>query len=109
MRNSYKTILVAVLLSVSLLSRAQTVTIRGKVLDQDNMPLPGATVAVKGSGTGAVTDAQGNYSLEAGIGTVLVAQYIGYTDSDSVVGKKSVIDFILSEDNTFLEEVVVVG
>ena len=109
MRRYIKYILSAALLFSALWSTAQTITIRGRVLDQDNMPLPGATVAVKGSSSGAVADANGNYSLDATPGAVLLAQYIGYTDSEITVGKKTVIDFILSEDNTFLEEVVVVG
>lgn len=104
-----KYVLAAGALLLTMLAQAQTVTIRGRVLDQDKLPLPGATVSVKGSNSGAVADADGNYSLETAVGAVLVAQYIGYTDSEATVGRRDVIDFILSEDNTFLEEVVMVG
>ena len=87
---------------IPILSEAQGLTIRGRVLDQDSKPLPGATVSIKGAGSGAVADMSGNYSLTASEGDVLVAQYIGYMDSELTVDKKDVIDFVLSEDNTFL-------
>ena len=65
--------------SVSLIAQ-QTVT--GTVTTNDG-PLPGATVVVQGSNAGTTSDFDGNFSIEASVGDVLVASYVGYATRNS--------------------------
>ena len=83
--------------------------IRGKVLDTQGVPLPGASVVVVGTTNGSVTDASGYYTLEANPGDVLQFSFIGYKPQNVTVGEKTGIDVILQEDITTLDEAVVVG
>ena len=100
---------VILLISTSLAMHAQEAAVRGRVLDQDNNPLPGAAVTVKGTHNGVTTDPDGNYEIKVRPDAVLTAQFIGYSEQEITVGKQSVINFVLSLDNNYLEEVVVVG
>ena len=84
--------------------------VSGTVLDaDDNSPLIGVTVSLKGASTGTVTDLDGNYSLTApGPESVLVFSYTGYGSKEMTVGSQSRIDVSLVA-GTDLEEVVVIG
>ncbi len=76
----------------------------------DGLPLIGATVLVKGTGTGTVTDIDGNFSIEVtGNDATLVFSYTGYKDLEVAVGTQSTLNVSLSEDTATLDEVVVVG
>jgi TonB-linked SusC/RagA family outer membrane protein len=82
-------------------------TITGKVTDVAGEPLIGASVLVKGSGTGSVTDLDGAYQLEVPSGTVvLVFSYTGFTTKEVTTGTSSVLDVTL-EEGILLEEAVV--
>ena len=72
-------------------------------------PLISVTVAVKGTTTGAITDFNGEYSIQAGEGDTLTFSYIGYDTEEIAVGNQSTIDVTLSSGSNQLEEVVVVG
>ncbi|HET6569254.1 MAG TPA: TonB-dependent receptor [Rhodothermales bacterium] len=94
---------------------AQTATVRGRVLDDDNRPLPGASVQVRGTTMASAADASGVYEI-TGLpeGTyILVATYIGYHVQERPVttsaGATLEINFVLSEDPLGLSEVVVSG
>ena len=64
-------------------AKPSTVTMTGRILDEDGKPLAGATVLLKGSGRGTGTDANGNYSLEIPAGdNVLSIGYGGYRDEE---------------------------
>lgn len=89
---------------------AQSVAVSGVVKDAvTNEPLIGATVMVKGTTNGVSTDANGNYSIKAKAEDILVCQIIGYKNQETKVGTRSVINFVLSEDNEMLDATVVVG
>lgn len=88
---------------------AAPVKIKGVVRGDDNAPLPGASITLKGSHTGTVSDVNGNFTIEAEPGTELVIQYIGYAESVIKVGTKDFYTIRLSEDNKLLNDVVVVG
>jgi TonB-linked SusC/RagA family outer membrane protein len=90
------------------ISFAQEKTITGTVVDETNMPLPGATVLIKGTTTGASTDFDGKYSISANEGDVLTFSYVGYSDQNSTVGSSNSINISLALDAS-LDEVVVVG
>ncbi|NJX14447.1 SusC/RagA family TonB-linked outer membrane protein [Tamlana crocina] len=84
--------------------------VKGVILDEkSNLPLPGATVMVKGTTKGTVTDFDGNYNLKAAADAVLRVSYIGYQSVEEAVGGRVEIDFKLQEDSEQLSEVVVVG
>ena len=75
----------------------------------DNSPLPGASIQVKGTTSGTVTDADGNFSLDVSDNDVLVISSIGYVKEEIAVAGKSSIEMKLVEDITKLNEVVVIG
>jgi len=84
--------------------------ITGKVTDETGQPLPGVNILVKGTTQGAVTDANGNFSIENVPGdAILVFSFIGFNTQESVLAGRSTVDISLSPDITTLEEVVVVG
>ena len=82
--------------------------LKGKVLDATGKPLVGASVAVKGTSKGAQSDAQGNFSVEAKPGDVLVVSSVGYKSKEVTVSSPSVT-VQLEDDQSQLDEVVVVG
>ncbi|QHT72212.1 TonB-dependent receptor [Rhodocytophaga rosea] len=95
---------------VSVQTFAQGRTVNGKVTAQeDNSPLPGVNITVKGTTTGTVTDASGSYSLSAPDNSTLVFSFIGYTTQEVAVGTRSNIDVALLPDVKALQEVVVTG
>lgn len=87
-----------------------TRTVSGTVFDSLGEPAIGATVMVKGTSTGTVTDIDGNYSLSnLNPGALLVFSYVGYDSQEIKIDGKSTIDVTLSENSSVLDEVVVVG
>lgn len=84
-----------------------TLQIKGTVKDANNEPLIGVNVMVKGTTTGAITDLDGNFSLQAKKGAVLVISYTGYTSQEIVVKDNAPLNIILKENLTELTEVVV--
>ena len=87
---------------------AQKITVKGTVSAADG-PVIGATVKVKGAQGGTITDYDGNYQIDAQSNATLVFSYVGYVTKEVSVGGKQVINVTLSEDETLLNEVVVVG
>ncbi len=81
--------------------------ISGNISDETG-PLPGATVIVQGTSTGTVADFDGNYSISASTGDVLVFSFVGFTAQEVTVGNQSTIDIVLMASNE-LEEVLVTG
>ncbi len=89
--------------------RQATKQITGTVVDAQG-PVIGASVVEKGkSGNGVITDFDGNFSLKVSPGATIVVSYIGYVTQEIAVGNQSTFNITLKEDNTSLEEVVVVG
>ncbi|MEL6676626.1 MAG: SusC/RagA family TonB-linked outer membrane protein, partial [Bacteroidota bacterium] len=84
--------------------------ISGKVTANDSGdPLPSATVVVKGTARGTLTDDAGMYSIEANEGDVLRFSYLGYAETEVTVGTSATVNVSLVPSVTDLEEVVVVG
>ncbi len=85
-------------------------TVTGTVTDQRGDPLPGATVVIKGTTQGTVTDADGNYSLSNVPGdATLVFSFVGMETQEINVANRTRIDVTLQEEAVALEEVVAVG
>tara|TARA_B100000902_G_scaffold13522_1_gene16442 strand:+ start:125 stop:3040 length:2916 start_codon:yes stop_codon:yes gene_type:complete len=81
--------------------------ISGNISDEKG-PLPGATIIVQGSTTGTVADFDGNYSISAVTGDVLVFSYVGFSAQEVSVASQNTIDVVLMPSNE-LEEVLVTG
>ena len=104
----YLTLFTFFVLSVSGVM-AQT-DVKGKVVDSDNIPLPGVNVTIKGTTKGTITDLDGNFVISVSSEEdVLQFTMVGMLSEEVVVGSQSVIDITLSEDMVGLEEVIVVG
>ncbi|WP_010528498.1 TonB-dependent receptor [Thermophagus xiamenensis] len=86
------------------------INIRGRVTNEEGEPIPGATVAVKGTTIGTITDMDGNYSLTIPADAeVLVFSFVGMKTVEVTIGDQTQIDVALSEDMVGLDEVLVVG
>ncbi|MCD8030614.1 MAG: carboxypeptidase-like regulatory domain-containing protein [Bacteroides sp.] len=94
--------------STWLLAQQQVVT--GTIVDDLGEPLIGVTISVKGTGTGAYSDMDGNFSVEAPENSTLVITYIGFvTQEIPVTNTTKHLNIVLSDDTHVLSEVVVVG
>ena len=88
---------------------AQKQQVTGTVTDEAGEPLIGVTVIENGASVGAITDLDGNYSLEAAPNATLTFSYVGYLTQNVKLGGRSNLNITLKEDNALLDEVVVVG
>lgn len=77
------------------------------IAEEDNFPLPGVTVQVKGSQAGTQTDADGKYTISVGKGETLVFSFIGMKTQEVVIANQSVIDISMQQGQNQLNEVVV--
>lgn len=105
----------SIFIFTGLVLSAQTGVVKGRVLDNNNFPLPGATISISPSGKSGVTDFNGFFALSAvtkGSQEVLV-RYIGFESAtqkiEVVEGQTAVLDFVLSPAVSELDEVVVSG
>lgn len=99
--------LLALIISISL--HAQNATVKGVIVDETDTPLIGATVQVKGTATGSITDFDGNYTIKANKGAVITFSYIGYKTQEIKFTGQSPLNVKMIPDNQTLDEVVVVG
>lgn len=84
--------------------------VRGKITDANGMPIPGASILVKGANTGGVADVDGNYNVTVpDQNAVLIFSFIGYATQEIPVNGRSVIDVTMEEELQSLQEVVVIG
>lgn len=107
-------LLLGMLLLLSGLTYAQTASIRGKIVDNKNESLPGATVAIGNTNQSAAADANGNFVINnVTPGTyTLTARFIGFADLSKTVTVTATgvtVDFQLTADSKSLNEVVVIG
>ncbi|MBV9962282.1 MAG: TonB-dependent receptor [Parafilimonas sp.] len=83
--------------------------VTGKVTGENNAPLPGVSVLVKGTAKGTVTGTDGSYSINAATTDVLVFSYVGYTSQEVAVNGRTEINITLVSSNAELAQVVVIG
>lgn len=110
MGNHLKQILVltiCIMFSTSLLAQEKTIT--GTVTDPNNLPLPGVNVIVEGTSRGTQTDFDGQFSIMASPGEVLVFSFLGTQTISQTVGAEDNYNIVLEQSNASLDEVVVVG
>ena len=106
MKTKFKGVLTLLLALIVQVSFAQEKTVSGTVSDNTGS-LPGVSVIVKGTSTGAETDFDGKYSIKTKSGDVLVFNYLGYKTVEKTVGSSNVIDVTLEEGGEVLDEIVV--
>ena len=83
--------------------------VKGTVNDEAGEPIIGATVKVKGTNAGSITDFDGKFSVEAASNATLTISYVGYVPQDVKVGGKNDLTIVLKEDAQMLNDIVVVG
>lgn len=109
--NSLKRLTASVLfliMTIFFLSAQEPMTVRGKIVDDQNEPMIGVSVLEKGTSNGVTTDLDGNYQLSVRQGSTLVFSYIGYVSQEHTVSS-STLNITMKEDVQALDEVVVVG
>ena len=84
-------------------------SVAGQILDEENSPLIGANVLVKGSSVGTISDVEGNFEISANTGDVLVFSFVGYTEQEIEVGNNVNLTVIMSPNTETLDEVIVTG
>lgn len=87
----------------------QTIVVSGRVLDEKNAPVVGASVVVKGTATGTSTSANGDYRITAPANGTLVISSVGYPSKEIPVGNQATHNVSLTATATDLEQVVVIG
>lgn len=87
----------------------QSSTLKGTIVDENDLPIIGANVLVKGTTNGTITDVDGNFSLDVENGNILHISYIGYADQEIKVGGQNDLLVTLKENTKVLDELVVVG
>jgi TonB-dependent starch-binding outer membrane protein SusC len=112
---SIRGLLVGVMIILGLMNGqnlfAQQITVTGKITNAlTKEPLPGVTILEKGTTTGALTDAQGNYSIKVNnSNSILVFSFVGMESQEVVVDAHKVIDVGMKENVSLLDEVIVTG
>ena len=97
--------LVGMLMAVQ--SFAQAITVNGIVKDKTGEAVIGANVVVKGTTNGCITDFDGNFSLEANQGDILVVSFVGYQSQELPASTN--MQIVLKEDAELLDDVIVIG
>ena len=88
---------------------AQTITVKGTVVDKEGEPLIGASVVVQGETLGTATDFDGNFSISAPSNGTLLVSYVGYETQEIAIDGRTEINVTLHENSVLLGEVVAIG
>lgn len=108
----YTLILAIGLIGLNINSFAQestTITVKGIVVDQSNSPLPGATIVIRGTTSGVITDIDGKFELPCNTGSTLSISFVGYKNETIIANTSNLGTIILKDDFVTLNEAVVVG
>jgi TonB-linked SusC/RagA family outer membrane protein len=102
-----KRIIFILFMIMSIISNAQQSDITGKVTGSDGLGIPGANVFIKGTSAGTITNPDGEYTIKAENGQILVYSFIGYTSQEVVFSGQSTINIVLDEEAQAIDEVIV--
>ena len=72
-------------------TQSQTIKVTGQVVDKDGEPLIGATVQLKGTQSGVITDIDGNFTIDAPANGTLVVSYVGFKDREIAINGRAII------------------
>lgn len=110
MKNKFSLmLLMAVFTLLHVSGYAQNKVVKGTITDVSGLPIPGVNVVIKGTKTGVSTDIDGKYSLSASPGETLVISFLGYKTIEQKVGNASSYNVSLEDENSKLNEVVIIG
>ncbi|MCQ2144429.1 MAG: TonB-dependent receptor [Bacteroidales bacterium] len=110
MKGSIKLLLVSLFAVASMAQAFAATPVKGKITDANGEPIIGAAVMEVGTTNGVVADVDGTYTISvAGSNSVLQFSCIGYTTVEETVGSRAVIDVVLEESASFLQEAVAIG
>lgn len=104
----FKFILLFILGTVSV-AYSQNNQIKGTVTDSEGIPIPGATVLVKGTTIGTSTDFDGTFNINASNEDVLLFSYVGYDNYETVIGEQKIINVTLIQSISELDATVIIG
>ena len=104
-----KIAMLVLLAGLSLVARAQDVTLKGVVTDSGNQPVVGAFVVQQGTSNGTMTGAEGNFTLSAPAGCTVEISCISYRTQTVINHGEQNLVIVLEDDSTMLEETVVIG
>lgn len=88
---------------------AQTITVKGTVVDKEGEPLIGASVVVQGETLGTATDFDGQFTISAPSDGTLIVSYVGYDTQEIAINGRTEINVTLLENSVMLGEVVAIG
>ena len=107
---SFRILLLFVAFTFAFQAFAQEIQVSGKVSDaKDGSSLPGATVQVKGTTTGTLTDLDGKFSIKVKSGAILLFSFIGYDPQEVTITSQLAVNVSLQQSSTTLEQVIVIG
>lgn len=109
MKTKCSLIMTLFLVLVGQLLFAQQKTITGTITDESGVPVAGVNILIKGTTSGTQSDFDGNYSLSAEAGDILMFSYVGLKSQEVTVGASNIINITMVEDASVLDEVVVIG
>ncbi|MDD5149868.1 MAG: SusC/RagA family TonB-linked outer membrane protein [Flavobacterium sp.] len=92
---------------LTIVAQAQDISVSGKVIDENGLPIPGASVSIKGAPKATSTDLDGSYQIKAPKNGILIVSYIGYTSVSEAINGRTTINVNLKPQNEELKEVVV--
>jgi TonB-linked SusC/RagA family outer membrane protein len=97
-------------LSVFSMQNAISQMVSGTIISvEDQTPLPGVNIMIKGTTSGTVTDLNGSFSINAGSDATLVFSYVGFESQEIQVGGRTVINVVLQVERELIDELVVIG
>ena len=106
MRKKELVLLLCMLISSAMYAQKR---VTGVVLDDQQYPIPGATIMERGTSNGVITDVNGNYSIEvAGNESVLIFSFVGMASDDILVGERTSLNVTMRSMVSDLDEVVVI-
>ncbi|HBH49878.1 MAG TPA: TonB-dependent receptor [Bacteroidales bacterium] len=88
---------------------AQDYSVSGKIVDNNNTPLPGVTIQIKNANEGTISDLNGDFNINAPINSVLIISMVGMIEQEYYISGDTLLQIILEEDISLFEEVVVIG
>lgn len=105
----FRLLLAGIFILSALTTHAQRHEVKGTVVDSSGEPIVGASVIIKGTTTGVTSGVDGSFALSVAPQQTIVASYIGYKEAAVTVGSQTFVTLTLTEDQTQVEDVVVVG
>ena len=104
-----KLLAIALFMSTIAMAQGGGTTVSGTVTDASQLPMVGVSVTVEGTDDGTITGINGEYTIKVPANGSLTFSFIGYKSQTVAVGTKTTVNVQMAEDNTTLDEVVVVG